>query len=401
MLNMIKREISFLPFFLAPLVLVALPIFFRFYFIENPDRIIQKRENLEVLIEGAKKLKKIWHEGDLRGDLRVGKLNCSKEFKEFEGIDSTFFRCNLRFLECVLRESLEKDIIEFPKNIYPLKLENNHYTKLVTRSNMQGPKIPNYGVLIHIGYRNDALKVVFEDSCHETMLPQRIYSYGVENHDWRWDNIDRLILIDKHLVTNYDILQSIPDFNFKKLSYPATGLKQKDMEKFCLSRGKQVAQAHVFDAATFFPGNLKNKFPQMVFKSPYPWTRVKMSSFLFSAQRYDDFVFENKYCNQVYSFECLGKVPFDDFQFKATTWLGLSEILGGPMEFMRNPIDAKENIFASSYHFPISSRYHQLGKRGFWDGLDLLWDNFDLEEKPIGENPQVGFRCMRIISNAR
>lgn len=398
---MIKREISLLPIFTVPVILVALAVFFRFSYFKNPDRIIQKRDNLQALIEGAKKIKKIWHEGDLRGDIKAGKLDCSKELKDEKIVDSTFLRCNFRFLECVLRESLEKEIIDFPRNISPVKLENNRYTKIVTRSNMEGPKVPNYGVLIHIAHGNDSLKIVFEDSCHEAVLPQRVYSYGVEGNDWRWDNLDRLIVIDKHLVTNNDVAEWNPDFKFKKLSYPATNLKLQDMEKFCLSRGKQITSAHVFDAATFFPGNLKNKTPQIIFKSPYPWTRVKMNSFLFSAQRYADFVFENKYCGQVYSNECIGKVPFEDFQFKATTWLGLSEILGGSMEVMRNSIDARENLFASSYHFPITSLYHQLGKRGFWDGLGFSWDNFELGENVFGEIPQVGFRCMRMISNAR
>jgi hypothetical protein len=399
--KMIKREISLLKNFILPITLVVAILYFRFYYIENPDRIIQKRESYEVLIDGAKKLKKIWHEGDIRGDLKNGKLDCHKEFKDFQKVDSTFFRCNLRFLECVLRESLERDIIDFPSNIYPLKQEGNKYTKVVVRSNMEGPKIPNYGVQIHLGYGGKSLKVIFEDTCRETIIPPRVYSYGVENNDWRWDNLGRLMVIDKYLVTNNDISEWNPNFSFKNLSYPATKLKFEEMQNYCLWKGKQVSQAHIFDAATFFPGNLKNINPKKIFKSPYPWTRIKMSSFLFSAQRYADFIFEDKYCNQIYSNECLGKIPFEDFQFRATTWLGLSEVLGGPMEFMRNPIDAKENLFASSYHFPVSSLYHQLGKRSFWDGLGFSWDHFSLEEKPVGENGLVGFRCMRSISNAK
>lgn len=397
---MIKREISLLKNFILPIVLVHAAIYFRFYYIENPDRIIQKRESLQVLIEGAKKIKKIWHEGDIRGDLKSGKLDCQKEFKDFEKIDSTFFRCNLRFLECVLRESFEKEIVDFPKNIYPIKLENGHYTKFIVRSSMEGPKIPNYGALINLAYGGESLKIIFEDSCRETVLPPRVYSYGVENDDWRWDNLGRLLVIDKYLVTNKDISEWNPNFSFKNLSYPATKLKFEEMQNFCLWKGKQVSQAHVFDAASFLPGNLRNINPKIIFKSPYPWTRIKMSSFLFSAQRYADFVFDKKYCSQIYSNECLGKSPFEDFQFSATTWLGLSGVLGGPMEAMRNPVDAKENLLASSYHFPVSSLYHQLGKRSYWDGLGFSWDHFSLEEKAIGENALIGFRCMRAISSA-
>ena len=398
---MTKRAISFLPILIFPIAIVASVLYFRFYYIENPDQVIQKRESFQVLIEGAKKLKKIWQEGDVRGELKNGKLNCSKEFKGAEAIDSTFFRCNIRFLECVLRESLEKNVIDFPKNIIPLKQENDHFTKLINRSSMEGPKIPNFGVLIHLKHGQDSLKIVFEDSCRETMLPQRVYSYGPDNSDWRWDNLNRLILVDKNLVTNFDISPWNSNMAFKNLSYPATGLTFLEMEKFCLSEGKQVSQAHVFDAATFFPGDLKNKIPKKIFKSPYPWTRIKMNAFLFSAQRYDDFVFEKKYCKQVYSFECLEKLPFENFQFEAITWLGLSDILGGPMESMRNPIEPRENLLASSYHFPISSRYHQLGKRAYWDGIGFSGEDFELEEKPLGEKPQIGFRCMRAISNAR
>jgi hypothetical protein len=124
-----------------------------------------------------------------------------------------------------------------------------------------------------------------------------------------------------------------------------------------------------------------------------------MNSFLYSAQRYNDFVFEKKYCNQVFSSECVKLVPFEDFQFNATSWLGLSSILGGPMEYMRNPVESNENLLASSYHYPITSNYHQLGKRAFWDGLGHTWENFTLEERPLNEKGEIGFRCMRVIPN--
>jgi hypothetical protein len=393
---MTKREITLS---ITSIILITSSIYLRFYFIENPDRIISKKENLEVLIEASKKIKKIWHEGDLRDQLKNKKLNCVQEFKELGQVDSSFLRCNLRFLECVLRESLDKVIIDFPKNIYPIKQEKNLFTKWVSRSTMEGPKLPNYGVMVNLGYGGDSLKIILEDSCHQSVIPQRVYSYGPENVDWRWDNLNRIILIDKNLVTNNDVLNVNPDFKFRNLSFPATELSQREMEKFCLSKGMQIAQAHVFDAATFFPGDLRNKNPQRFFKSPYPWTRVKMNSFLYSAQRYNDFVFEKKYCNQVFSSECVKLVPFEDFQFNATSWLGLSSILGGPMEYMRNPVESNENLLASSYHYPITSNYHQLGKRAFWDGLGHTWENFTLEERPLNEKGEIGFRCMRVIPN--
>jgi len=177
---MTKREITLS---ITSIVLIVSSIYFRFNFIENPDRIISKRENLEVLIEASKKIKKIWHEGDLRGQLKNKKLNCGKELGDLGQVDSTFFRCNLRFLECVLRESLEKDIIDFPKNIYPIKQEKGLFTKWVNRSTMNGPKIPNFGVMINLGYGGDSLKIILEDSCHQSVIPQRVYSYGQENTD--------------------------------------------------------------------------------------------------------------------------------------------------------------------------------------------------------------------------
>ncbi len=398
---MSKREIFLLPFFVIPISLVVMGIHIRFYFIENPDQIIQRKENLVVLIEASKKIKKIWHEGDLRGSLKNKILDCSKEFGKVEGIDSTFFRCNPKFLECFLRESKEKNLIDFPKNVTAQKQKNNKYVEWVSRSLLAGPKIPPYGVMISLGYRGDILKIILEDSCNQSIIPQRVYSYGPEIMDWRWDNLDRFLAIDKNQVTNADILNWRPDFKYMEISHPVLNLKKEDMENFCLSKGMQLVQAQVFDAATYFPGDMKNQIPTKVFKSPYPWTKVKMNSFLFYAQRYADFVFEKKYCSQAYSSECINLIPFEEFQFKATTWLGLSSILGGPMEYMRNPIDPNENLFASSYHFPISSLYHQLGKRAFWDGLGNSWEHFRLEEKPNRESGDVGFRCMRVISNVR
>jgi hypothetical protein len=290
-----------------------------------------------------------------------------------------------------------KEVPEFPKDLVPLKLDNGKFVKVVTRSTLPGPQIPSYGVQIHLAYAEDSLKVILEDSCHEVLLPQRAYVYGKGEKEWKWDTLNRMILVDKNLVTNQDILEWNPSYPFKKFSYPAINLTLKEMERFCAFRGKTLIQTHIFDASTFLPSE---GIEFKSFQSPYPWTKIKTESFLWKANHYSDFVFDKKYCLKAYTFECLAKMPYYDFQYKSSSWLGLANVLGGPMQAMKNPLEPRENLFVPSFNFLASSKLQQLGKRNFWDGLGSSWDHFALEEKPHLQKASVGFRCMRFIPDA-
>ena len=403
---MAKREIALLTLFTATLLILS-GILLRYRLdIKMVDEIVRKKEAYEAVVKGSIKIRDIWAEGDVRGLIKKGKLNCKKEFGENLNIDPTFYKCNPDFLNCYIRES--------GGDIKALPFSDSKFVKVVNRSLTPGIKAPHYGVLVNIGKGEFNFPVILKDYCHETLLPQRIYAYGAYEkgiEDWRWDNFNRLILVDRHLVTKRDFYEwkNLENKKLKSqiskedLSEPMTDILPGEMKDFCASRGKQVITSLVYDAATFFPGNLKRPKPFKVFRSPYPWSRQRIDSFLYQARRYADFDFKKEYCLKAYTFECQEKLKYSEFQFKSNSWIGLSNVLGGKMQYMPNPVEPLKNLWASSFYYPITSDLHELGTRQSWDGEGLEPLNLDLKKGPrkAPRSYEIGFRCMRNLANAK
>ncbi|MCY4524563.1 MAG: hypothetical protein OXB84_07485 [Halobacteriovoraceae bacterium] len=393
----IKRK-----WFLIILILLIPPLLIIYQTFQQNSIELNKKETLQAVLLASKNLLKLWREG-----MGVEKNNdCAG-------------RCKASFLQCVFekrdREKKPHFLVKKGKRefrIRALKQQDTYY-RIITRENTEGASIPSYGVLIELStdkFSNIIVPVLLEDVCNDVYLPQRIYSHGTSKkttqEEWRWDNFSQHVYLDKHLVDFLDIMEWIkfnssqkkisqnivlPDSPAEK-SLPAHGLSRIQMENFCAFRGKQIMQAHYYDAATFYPGDFDNKTPIRNIRGPYPWSN-KSKSFITK---------DLSFCGKVFAGECPQKISYDNYKKRSTSWIGMFEILGGYPEALENVVDPMKNLKASSTLFPATSSWHALGKRAYWNGEGFSNKDFNWEQDGVSYDPslpnnevKISFRCMR------
>ena len=343
----------------------------------------KKDQSLALILEGVEELVALWQSGEVLQE----EMDCSG-------------RCKASFLQCVFehRDQTNKPHLQIKKkgrveNIYALA-RNGLYYRIISRENTSGASIPPYGILLELYWKKRPrifVPVMLEDSCHDVYLPERIYGYGPmpssPEKDWRWDNFSRHIYIDKYPISAQDIMElSEKKRRELKLSKSENSLNRMQMEKFCAIRGKHLVSALVYDAATFHPGNISITKPEINIRGPYPWSNK--SHHFFSK--------DLSFCDRVFTKECLEKKNLEKYIRKSNSWTGIFGILGGYPEYMRNPLNPKRNIKASSFLFSSHSSWHRLGERAWWDGKGFSDKNFEwpFESPETGEIP-VSFRCMK------
>lgn len=386
-----SRPLIILALSFCAVLIVALGLFIR----KNPqnhlktEQFVQEKAALERLLQNSSEIHRLWTEGEDSREWAVWKNECLKLKKINSHFDESLLRCNPMLIECYAAFNKKTDF-HFAK----------HY-RYVTKSNTAHVHLtgPGYLFTIEDNQTGKQLDLLLADNCQEVFLQNRAYAYGEEvtgrdSEDYRFDNFNQNIYIDRHLVTNAEVNEWIdfgnPDFtkglkkkNGDDLFLPASDLNEEQMMNYCSFRGKQLLLAHYFDAATFLPMDMKEVLPAKNQRSPYYWTKKKSE---FKAD-----------CNFIYAQECPAKKPF---QLNATnpSWSGLTDVMGGVMEAFRNPIDPESNLKASSFYFNFKSQWHRLGFRAGWDGDGFELRHFDFK----GLNPeisidkfQVGFRCMR------
>jgi len=394
------KEFKSRPLIILSLSICAVLIVALWFFYQNSpknnskaEQFVQEKAVLERLIQNSSEIHRLWTEGEDSREWNSWKNECLK-LKKIEGaFDESLLRCNPILMECLAAFNKKADY-HFVKN-------GESLYRYVTKSNTAHVRLNGTGYLFTIEDNQSKKKMdlLLADNCQEVFLQNRAYAYGEEvtgkdAEDFRFDNFNQNIYIDRHLVTNAEINDWI-DFgnaDFTKglqkksgsdLFLPATDLKEEQMMNYCSFRGKQLLLAHYFDAATFLPMDLNEVLPVKNNRSPYYWTKKR-----------SDFTPD---CNLIYAQECPAKKPF---QINATspTWAGLTDAMGGVMEVFRNPIDPESNLKASSFYFNFKSQWHRLGFRAGWDGEGFELRHFDFK----GFNPeisidkfQVGFRCMR------
>lgn len=374
--------------------------------IQNPgaktDQFVQDREAMNRLLQNSSEIHRIWSEGEDSREWSLVKQECLKYFKITSSFDESLLRCNPMLLQC--------NYLFNPKLTYHLikpdigNEQNQKMYRYLTKSNTSHVGLQQSGYLFTIEDKlsHKRLNLLLSDQCQEVFLQNRIYAYGEEVtgkpsedvEDYRFDNFNQNIYIDRHLVMNSEINDWI-DFgnpNFTKglskiesdeLFMPAAGLNYSQMENYCSFKGKQIIQAHYFDAATFLPMDLSEVTPLKNNRSPYYWTKKK------SEFRED--------CSLLYAKECVQKKAFQ-LNSSNPSWAGIMDSMGGVFEVFRNPIDPESNLKASSFYFNFKSPWHKLGFRAGWDGEGFDLRHFDFK----GINPdqtvdkfKVGFRCMR------
>ncbi len=372
-----------------------------FFYLKNPqnesksDQFVQDKLAMERLLENSSEIHRIWNEGEDSREWNLYKSDCLKFQKINSKFDDSLMRCNPMLLEC--NAHFNKKL-----NYHFVKPEtkNQKQYRYLTKSNTAHVGLKNSGYLFTIEDNQTHLRLnlLLNDSCQEVYLPSRAYAYGEEvsgAEDYRFDNFNQNIYIDRHLVTNQEINEWIdfgnPEFTkgiLKKEAdetfLPAINLTEEQMENYCSFKGKQLLLAHYFDAATFLPMDLEDVLPKKNTRSPYYWTKKKSE---FKAD-----------CNLIYAKECFAT---KSYQLNSTspTWAGVMDSMGGVLEAFRNPIDPESNLKASSFYFNFKSPWHKLGFRAGWDGEGFELRHFNFKginpENVTVDKFQVGFRCMR------
>lgn len=433
---------------------VTLGIFFIVLGIQEGKRYhyqwILKKKSLEkevtvAFLKASKKIKERWEYGDLEENFVKGRFNCPEEISYQKNIDPLYLRCNPNYIQCFfaggtgVKDSSVKVKVDdheytvianpifLPVDIYSNK--KRFYT-IVTRSNSEGVAIPSYGIMINLSLKEFpaySVDVIFENSCDNTYLPQRIYRYGPYLHpenrlklkqdEWKWDNFGRDIYIDKYLVTFRDLIEwsryGKGSFDAKislvlpqdrtKWAAPATNISIDNMQRYCSFKGKELLEAHIFDAASFYPLDIENPFTIEITHGPYPWCQEEEESFIYRLKQAKNSVYTptEKECRTIYTSDCQEVFPYPLYSNDYTTWMGMQQVMGGYLEFLRNPLESNKNLKASSFYFDIMSKWHVLGARAFWDGHGLTSSNFDWEGEDVVTKErqlQVGFRCMKSLA---
>jgi hypothetical protein len=391
--------------FLAPVLICAVIMgataFYFFYFekkSDNPDRFVQDKKGLLRLISNSSEIQRLWTQGEDSREWSLIKSACLKHLGIKADFDERLLRCNPILIECHALFSKKLNYKILPDDRY----EDLHY-RYLSKSNTALIGLRESGISLKIedNETKQTLDVFLADQCHEVYLEQRAYAYGEQvdikdAEDYRFDNFNRHIYLDVHLVTNNEVNQWIrfgnPDFtrgldeqHGNETFLPATDLNFQQMKNYCSFKGKQIMLAHFFDAATFLPMDLAETIPNKNLRSPYYWTKKKSE---FKAD-----------CSLFYSKECLAKKTFQ-LNSISPTWAGLQDSMGGVFEVFRNPIDPESNLKASSFYYEAKSSWHKLGFRAGWDGEGFDFRNFDFRSiNPFvaTDKFQVGFRCMREV----
>lgn len=358
------------------------------------DRFVQDKEALSRLMQNSSEIHRLWIEGEDSREWGLFKKSCLKQYGITNSFDESLLRCNPLLLEC--------NVLFTKKLNYHFKKHSGQKSyRYLTKSNTSHVSLPHSGYLFTIRDNQSGkhLDLLLTDQCQEVYLQNRVYAYGEEvlgkvAEDFRFDNFNQNIYLDRHLVTNAEINEWIDFGNsvftkglMKKegnqLFLPAIHLSKSQMENFCSFKGKQLMLAHYFDAATFLPMDLNEVMPLKNNRSPYYWTKKK------SEFKPD--------CHFFYAQECLKLNPFH-LNSTDPTWAGIMDSMGGVFEAFRNPIDPESNLKASSFYFPFNSPWHKLGFRAGWDGEGGELRHFDFKSiapDVMPEKFEVGFRCMR------
>jgi hypothetical protein len=364
----------------------------------------------DAFIEAGQKIQERYVQGDKEGLLTSDPLACAQFVGPMQSTSSSYTRCNPDFLDCFYRH-LQKNadlqtIVNNKKYNFNLSvLKNQKIYQTISRNSSPGSFLPSYGIEIELKskeHSNYSMRFIFEDSCHDIFLPRRKFAYGEEGKKelLEWDNLDSNLFVDRFLVSNRDIREwsfftgKEVLFDKDKLSSPATSLTYKQMKEFCAYKGKSILKAHVLDAASFLPSDRLEPEPLKVKRGPYYWTKDSKQTFL--AQKNKKLI-NKENCAYAYVKDCLGLADFDSYYLNPS-WMGLNIVLGGPLEVVENNLEPLKNLKASSYYFDISSAWHVLGKRAFWNGEGHELKDFDFgKETPdmIDGKLGVAFRCMK------
>lgn len=382
------------------LVLFSLAAGLYFYFQKlKLDRDIQVSLEHKAIYNAVGTLQKIWTEGDFPGI--DGFLADCPSVTKLTGQER---KCSVEMIQCLGRSA------QFKRSHIDFKVTG----PMVTRVNA-GSRIGfSSGLELTLKSGKTNLLLYLENGCHEIYLPKRMYALedtNLRKYSW-WDNFNRSLFLDKYPVKIKDVvswLKTDSDWKggrellqmllAKEGNLPATILKKEEMERYCAFQGKQVMDTVLFDAASMHPGDLKKDRLEFPIRSIWPWDYKRKVGVVYDFREGKIKEVTTKQCDQLYSSEC-ESLKNSEEKNGAHTWSGIRAVLGGEMEYLRNPIFPKKNLKMSSSYFKLNSPWHELGKRAYWDGLDFQFVNFNFRffDPPTSITTfDVGFRCYREV----
>lgn len=370
----------------------------------NSEIKTQKLETRVRLLKGKKKLleyahqaKRVWQLGsDSSIDQKCQDLDPSKYP---DAIVKRARQCSIEFLNCWLK-NLEGDIEAMevsPESFVALKFSPSRKRAIFTLKDRASGFTQTYHLT---------------DSCRDVYLPQNRYALGPlhpQNRDWQWDNFDKAIFIDKNPVSVRDVKEWLEWADFQDLDKPeislskeklapATNLLSQHQELFCAFHGGFVLPAHYYDAASFYPPVL-NEGLDRIPRGPYPEGLRRQDSYLGLQLVSGETINVENLCRSFFSQECTSLYDLYAYSAVSLSWSGIQQVLGGEFENMINIREPKRNLKLSSKHYPMMSKWHEIGERGFWDGVGFEKTNFNWRTQDPSKDQEsygVAFRCARL-----
>ena len=390
-------------------ILAILALFFR----PQSSRLgrVKRPENTQALFAqviqlAMPKIQKLWTEGDQL--IKKDSLQCPDEILFDKRVGRSYYQCQPHLWQCYWSGGLngagaitvdlfgETFHVRAKKSFNPIKeysAEKRFYE--IIKGPYQEMNF-HYGVIVELildEVPDMSWPIILTDTCRDVYLPQRIYGYGKidpkkNDQGFLWDNFDRHIFIDKFYVTNQMVNEwKVVNGRAREVitdrsqwSRPAL-LIGSEQKSYCSFWGKRVMEAHLFDAASMTPGDLKNPLAERVPRPQTPWQRDLSKTFLGMSRINPDYQLTPLDCQLAQVQGCNEKY----FSTDSVTWMGMNFSLGFYPEALVNTIEPVKNLKASSQFHPPQSEVHELGVLSQWD------------EQRQTEIP-VAFRCYEEVS---
>jgi hypothetical protein len=353
------------------------------------------------------------------------------DFKNFH--EPTDLRQNFLVFRCLLAGKVKKNdqvsltnkITDFAftntdgisQNYYLKKFhpETDFFEHMIKSNLLPNEYLPFEGIKLIIAKNEEEnFSLAFTLSYDQKIkyLPQASYYYGQDinqlpialrqgaasNQQFAqvkpWDNVGRFILIDKQPVRNFEFFLWSKSSEIKN-SIAASLLKPEEavsyltrfnQELYCQSRGMQLLDAAIFDAATFY-------------RDIRDYKDEKARSLFYFGNRWP---LKNK-CQLQTTLNCVKEKISQNKSEMQISWMGLLSISDN-FESLANNFDPVFNLRAGSKYFKENSAWQYLANRLTWDGVGFAQENFKwvssitgskLESIPIESNLPIQFRCMK------
>ncbi len=429
----IKQASKSLSFILG-LVLIGVPLW---YFSplknnqpETNESWFLEKKYSEIIKLAIPRIKEFYERGDTTGAWKGGVLTCPLVPQNRE-VSNNQLACHPLFLNCLLGSDIGEIKVRYEDQDFIVKAQSfwssplPHFQNQVLRtrpvllSREQIPNLKSQGLFYELRLRVqgeefkrlDSHKILLENFCKDTYLPKKVYVYNDGKKGIIWNSINKNIYVDKDQFRFWELLMLEAASELKlgqpKVKIPldpgawffsAVGLVPKEMKEVCYQQGKELVQAHILDAGSYFPLEPRNILYHDRSFPPFPWSKRTLTEPIYQYQTQNK-SFENQFCSKIYSRDCLERgVPESPASDDSVSWIGLRNLLGGTPEYVEN-IFEPERVFRTSSRFvPLKSDLNRVGLRLTIDEIKSRGELTVDEMEALTTTTNYGFRCMKVES---